>query len=262
MDLAQLQALYDQEQRINLALPGASVEAAGPVVRLLRPAPGMNIVIHSLLEPATADATIAAQVAELRQRGQPFSWRLYDHDPWPGLADRLVAHGFVADTPDPVLALDIAAAQLPAPDPAVTLRRLRDPAELAEVVAVEEQVWGGDFGWLARRLAGQLAEPGYLSVYLAEIDGAPAAAGWIAFHPNSQFVTLYGGSTVERHRRRGLYGALLAARLAEARERGRRFALIEPSEHSEPLVRRRGFQLLTTARDYVWSDPAAQAAAD
>ncbi|HEY1017317.1 MAG TPA: GNAT family N-acetyltransferase, partial [Herpetosiphonaceae bacterium] len=247
MDLSHVRDLYDREQRINLVVPGASVEAAGPVVRLLRPPPGMNIVTHSRLEPATADAVIAAQVAELRQRGQPFSWRLYDHDPWPGLADRLAAHGFVADTPDPVLVLPIEAAPADraAPEPAVRLRRLSEPAELTAVAAVEEQVWGGDFSWLPPRLAAQMAEPGCLSVYVAEVDGEPAAVGWITFHPNSQFVTLYGGSTVERHRRRGLYGALLAVRLAEAHRRGRRFALIEPSEDSEPLVRKLGFQLLT-----------------
>ena len=52
--------------------------------------------------------------------------------------------------------------------------------------------------------------PDYLSVYLAYVDGQPAACGWARFPAGSPFASLWGGSTLPEQRGRGLYASLLA----------------------------------------------------
>jgi GNAT superfamily N-acetyltransferase len=112
-------------------------------------------------------------------------------------------------------------------------------------------------GWITENLAADLEAPGYLSVYAAYVAGQPACAGWIYFHPNGQFADLWGGSTVPEHRGRGLYTAVLAARVQEAAARGYRFLTIDASPMSQPIVARYGFRLLTMAWECKWGKGSA-----
>ncbi len=59
---------------------------------------------------------------------------------------------------------------------------------------------------------------------------------------------LCGAATLPAHRRRGVQGALLAARLAEAREAGCDVAVVttQPGSKSQENVQRQGFDLLYT----------------
>lgn len=256
MNAAEILALYDQEQRIEIEYAGTTREATPHVVRFTRPAPGMNFILYHWLDGADIDAVIAEQVAHFRPLGQPFTWKLFAHDGPPNLAEHLIAAGFLPDDdPGVVMVLDLAAppANLPLADPpGVEIRSITRREQLGDVIAVMEEVWGGDFAWITQRLGDHLEIPGYLSVYAAYVDGAPACASWIYFSPGSQFASLWGGSTIKRFRRRGLYTALLARRVREATERGYRFLLIDASPMSQPIVAGHGFQPLTVQVDYEW----------
>jgi len=254
MDNRELIALFDQEQRIEIDYPDMRKEVLPHLVRFTRPAPGANFILWSRLDEASADAVIAAQVADLKPRGQKFSWKVYDHDTPPDLKLRLAAHGLVQDEePGAVMVLDLqsAPAALLAPA-AADVRPITTRAGLQAVVQVMVAVYGGNYDWIYDRLGSHLEMPGYLSVYAAYAQGQPACAAWIYFHAHSQFASLWGGSTVEQYRRRGLYTALLATRGQEAVRRGYRFLTIDASPMSRPIVARHGFQLLTYACDYAW----------
>ena len=82
--------------------------------------------------------------------------------------------------------------------------------------------------------------------FLAEIDGQAAAAGALAVHDG---VALFAGaSTVPEFRRRGLQGALLAARMRYAREQGCDLAMMvtEPGSESQRNAQRQGFLVAYT----------------
>lgn len=245
---------FDQEQRIDIVHPGAQKERFPHLVRFLRPAPAMSYILWSRLPPATADAEIAAQVADLSARPGPFTWKVFAHDRPADLPARLVAHGFAPDDdPAALMVLELAAAPATLLAPVgADIRRIAHRDGLDDVIRVEAQVWGGSFDWIRQRLGDHLEIPGYLSVYVAYVDGEPAASGWSYFHPNSQFAGLWGGSTVAAFRQRGLYTALLATRVQEARARGYRFLTIEAGPMSRPIVARHGFHCLTELFDYEW----------
>ena len=253
MDTQELLALYDKEQRIEIEYPDMRKEVLPHVTRFVRDAPGMNFILYSRLDDTDVDAVIQEQIAYFAPMDQPFEWKVYDHDTPSDLKDRLVAYGFEPEDPDALMVLDLQAAPPALLEPITAdVRPITHREQLADVIRVEEQVWGGNFDWINRRLGDHLEIPGYLSIYVAYADGQPACSGWVYFHANSHFASLWGGSTVSHYRRQGLYTAVLAARVQEAIRRGYRFLTIDASPMSRPIVARHGFRLLTYAHACEW----------
>lgn len=260
MTLEDLLPLYDQQLRIERHIPGVRREATGQVVRFLRPAPGMNFISYTFFDAVMADAydaLIAEEIAYLQPRQQPFSWDLCRHDGADAFVARLLANGFTLEDPDDpetVMVLPLAEAPQAWRDGngVHDVRRLDHRAQLADAVTVLEQVWGGDFSWVHKRLGDHMDVPGYLSVYVAYVAQRPAATAWIYFERQSAFARLQAGSTVEAYRGRGLYHALLAARAREALARDYGYLIVGAGNMSRPIVARYGFQYLTTAYTYVW----------
>lgn len=257
-----LLALYDQDQRIGIQYPEARKEIlspAGPLsppslVRLTRPAPGINTITYSRIPESALDSAIQAQIDHFLPLGQPFEWIVCEHDQPASIKQRLEAHGFQAGESEPVLVLDLQEAPPVLLSPvSADVRKLSRPEELSGVIQVMEHVYGGSFGWIHQRLGHHLQLPGFLSVYIAYAAGRPACAAWIYFHPRSHFASLWGGSTVAEHRRQGLYTALLALRAQEAIRRGYRYLTINASDMSLPIVSKYGFQLLVNEWSYQYT---------
>ncbi len=256
MDTNDILALYDRQQRINLEEPGARREVLPQLVRHVRTTPGWNFISYSRLDPATAAAAIQEQLDYFRPLGRRVGWRTLGHDQPSNLRPELTAHGFVADEPGALLALELEQAPPALLQPVrADLRPIRQRAELEPAIGVMTQVWGRSFEWMRQRIGDHLALPGYLELFVAYLGDEPACAGWIYFYPGSQFAGLYGGSTVPAHRKRGLYTALLAARAQRARARGYRFLTVDASPQSRPIVNRHGFRQLTDSLDFAWEVP-------
>lgn len=254
MDNNTILALYDEEQRIDVDFPGTRKEQRPHVIRFVSETGGSHFILYSDLEGADVEAVIAEEQAYFSPLGE-VEWKVYGHDRPPDLIQRLAKRGFEIEEPEAFMILDLEKARrfdhhaLP---PEVTMRRLEDASELDDVRLIEETVWGEDCAWVNTSLAVDMALPGYLSIYVAYVEGQPACAGWINFHPNSHFAGLWGGSTVPEHRGKGLYTALLAARMREAAGRGYRFLVIDASPMSRPIVERHGFRVLTMIWPCKW----------
>jgi GNAT superfamily N-acetyltransferase len=126
------------------------------------------------------------------------------------------------------------------------------------VVAPEEaRVWSETSarGWAHERpeLVNFLKQIGDISTgrehslcFLAEIDGAPGAAGVLCIHNG---VALFGGSaTVPELRRRGLQAALLEERMRYAFDKGCDLAMMvaEAGSDSQRNAERKGFRIAYT----------------
>lgn len=254
METEAILALYDVEQRINIEFPGVRKERRPHLIRYVNETGGPHFILYSRLAGADVEAVIAEEQAYFGPLGE-VEWKVYAHDRPADLRQRLVARGFEAEEPEAIMVLDLEEAPhrgVSTPPSGVTVRRLENASQLEDVRQIEETVWEEDFGWITESLAADLAVPGYLSVYVAYVEGQPACAGWIYFYPNSQFAGLWGGSTVPEQRKRGLYTAVLAARVQEAAARGYRFLTIDASPMSRPIAARHGFRLLTMAWPCKW----------
>jgi GNAT superfamily N-acetyltransferase len=259
MSIAQLLAIFDQEQRQEVRFFDMRREVAPHVVRLA-PLEGLEggggAVIYSCLNAENADDAIKEEIAYFEALGSDFGWKAYDHDTPADLQARLALHGFAPGDPEAVVVLDLEEAPALFWEPIThDVRRIEDPAAIEEVMAVQGQVWEGEQlpAWLAEHLRQELCQAGeQLAVYVAYVDGTPASAAWVRFHLSTRFASLWGGSTVPEHRRRGLYTALLAVRAQEARRRGARFLTVDASPMSRPILEKLGFRCISYANEYRW----------
>lgn len=87
--------------------------------------------------------------------------------------------------------------------------------------------------------------------YVAVVDGDVAGGG--SMRVTDGVAQLTGAATAPRHRRRGVQGALLAARLRDAVRAGADIAVVTtaPGSLSQRNVQRRGFHLLYTRAIFV-----------
>lgn len=253
MNTNNLLVRYDKDLRLRIMYPEARKEITRDVVRLIRKAPGMNVVAFTFANEAKLHDVIHREVDYFTPLNQPFTWKVYDHDLLPNLKDELASHGFERDEdPADVMVLDLKRSPSALLKPSKTdIRHVTDADGLKDVIYVLDNVWGGHNAWVNERLGAHLQVPGYLSVYVAYIKNKPAAVAWTYF-PHGQFASLFAGSTISEYRKQGLYTSLLARRIQEIRERGYHFAVVETGSMSKPIVAKHGFQHLTTVHDYEW----------
>jgi hypothetical protein len=244
---------YDKDLRLRMEYPEARKEITRDVVRIVRRAPGMNVVAFTFANEAKLHDVIHRELEYFTPLQQPFTWKVYDHDLLPTLKDRLASHGFQPDEdPADVMVLDVRRVPASLTEPVTAeIRRVGTLEGLKDIIHVLDRVWGGHNTWVNDRLGAHLQIPGYLSVYAAYVDGQPASIAWTYF-PRGQFATLFAGSTIAEYRKHGLYTALLATRVKEIRERGYHYAVVEAGAMSRPIVAKHGFQQLTTVHDYEW----------
>lgn len=263
--------VYDEviRRRLDPPAPGWTVEQAGPVVRALSP-PGIpfgGLIQWSRLDAETADRAIADQIAHFAGLGRRFEWKLYGHDAPADLGERLARAGLVAEPVETLVVGDVGevlrrcdGAGVP---PGVRLRAFAGADDFLATARLQDAVWGGDHGWLADELAAeQAADPRGVSLYLAEADTAEGTevvcAAWVRFHAGTPFASLWGGSTLARWRRRGIYRALVALRAREAAARDFHYLQVDASDDSLPILQRLGLRALTTTTPYVWTPPGTR----
>lgn len=232
------------------------LSADGRVVRETSPDGSECRIVYTDCPPADLDSLISAEQARARSAGYDLEWKTYGHDKPVELPDRLRAAGFDVEDTERLLTLPLTDGCVAAfGESTHEIRRVHDAAGLADYAAVSRQIGRRNVEEESAQLAAALRdEPGQLSVYIAYVGGTPAACGRLYLRTGSPFAELAGGRTMTTHRRLGLFTALVAARLHEARDRGRTHVLVDALPTSEPILTKRGFQFVTTTTPYVY-DP-------
>ena len=229
-------------------MPGLRREVSGGVVRHVDLFGREGVVLYSELTAETADAAIDEQVAFFRAQRQDFEWKVFAHDQPPDLVERLSARGLEIDQREAVMVRDLESSPpTAASQDSVLIRRALTRDDLRNVVAVK-----GNLAALDTLTFELETDPDYLSVYVAYAGDAPVSTGWIRFPSNSAFASLWGGATLPEYRNRGVYTALVLARLAEAEQRGYRFAYVDAGPMSRPILEKREFSALTYATACTW----------
>ncbi|MFF4275057.1 GNAT family N-acetyltransferase [Streptomyces sp. NPDC001536] len=238
---------------------GVTYEKDGPLLRIVGQFRGFVSGPRELgVDGDALDGLIVRQRDFFAARGEAVEWKTRGHDTPADLTERLSAAGFVPEDRETVLigrAADMAVREpvLPA---GVTLRRVTADADMHRIAAMESTVWGQDWSWLADDLIGRVAAaPDEVAIYVAEADGEVVSAAWLAFRAGTAFASLWGGSTLAEWRGRGIYRALVATRAALATARGVTYLHVDASDDSAPILRRLGFEAVTTTTPYVWNPP-------
>jgi GNAT superfamily N-acetyltransferase len=278
-----LLALFDRTERAEVepSRPGERVERVGGVVRQVFETESGFVEAIDLTEDDVA-AAVGEQVAfftGLGEHGAEFEWKVYGHDRPASLETHLRAAGFVPQDEeafvvgrtDDVLA---ATADLSAVDASradgVRLREVTSATVEADAVAItamHDAVWGQPSPGLAQRLvAEQQHDPWALRIHLAEVEGEHGpqvvSAAWLRMRrlPDGTpgpFAGLWGGSTLPGHRGRGIYRALVRARVLQAAAQGVPYVQVDASPDSRPILTRLGLVVLDWTRPFTWTPSAA-----
>jgi GNAT superfamily N-acetyltransferase len=261
MDTAAVLAAYGAQVRQSTAPDGtgATFEAAGRVVRRLAP-PGHDGsgILWSDLGPGSAAAVIAAQVELFRRRDQEFEWKLYDYDEPPDLAARLLAAGFTAGEPESLMiaeAAQVAKALGAAGPPAgVRLEAVTGAEGVGRLIGVHQRVFGrDDHGLRESLLAQQESAPEAADLVVAMAGDEDVSAARTEYLPGTDFAGLWGGGTLPRWRRRGIYRALVGYRAGLAARRGCTYLTVDALPTSRAILERVGFSCVATTTPYTWS---------
>ncbi|MDQ1604885.1 MAG: hypothetical protein QOE01_2730 [Actinomycetota bacterium] len=219
------------------------------------------------LDETNADAAIAAAIAWFQDKVDEFEWKYYAYDRPADLPDRLRAAGLEPDDDEALVVGEVAVVRerlaAAVDPPGITVRRLHgDPAGAARdwqgMNDLQQAVWGHDAAAQNASIAAELAaDPTGTSVWVAVADdGADGervvCAARANFHHGTDFASLWGGSTLEAYRGRGIYKALVARRAEEAADRGFRYLQVDASPDSRPILQRLGLRPLTSTTPWVW----------
>jgi GNAT superfamily N-acetyltransferase len=255
---ADLLAAYDTQMRAAevSGLPaGVYAETDPPITRIVGQHRGFVSGPADLgVDGAALDGLIARQREFFGARGEAVEWKTRGHDRPSGIPERLLAAGFVPEPQETVLAglaRDLAA-DAPALPQGVTIGQVTEETDIRRIAALESEVWGEDWSWLADDLLGRIRR-GQTTVFAAEADGRILSAAWLMLKPGTEFGGLWGGSTLSQWRGRGLYRALVARRAALAAELGVRYLQVDASDDSRPILERLGLVPVTTTTPYVWT---------
>ncbi len=250
--------LYDEQQRQNVSFPGIRREATAEVIRHIALTGQQSWIVYTQVNADNADHIIEREMAYFRQLGHAVEWKLYSHDTPLDLRQRLAAHGFEIDEVEALVVLDTES-QPPILNRAFThdIRRIQTPDGIRAMLAIQSQVDGEDFTWLADELVTEFEhQPDEISLYAAYADQQPVCSAWIRFHTGSDFASLWGGATLDAYRGQGFYSALVAVRAHEARQRGFRYLTVDASPMSRLILEKIGFVHLTDTYPCVWKPQA------
>lgn len=253
-----LLALHDRQVRGGVAarLPNNWKPSwDGPVLQVDTPNRGLAFARDlDGLSVAELDTLIGRVRDRSAARGHAIEWKTYGHDRH-DLTDRLRRAGFVPEESETIVIGEATALVGAGETPdGITIRATTDPADLHRIAAMESEVWGADWSWLADDLLDRVdSAPTNIVVLVAEAAGEVVSAAWLVVMSGTEFAALWGGSTLARWRRKGIYRALVARRAQTARDRGIKYLLVEASKDSCPILQRLGMHAVGTTTPWVWS---------
>lgn len=229
------------------------------------PIPGPNNVSWVRCREDEADDVIRAALDAAATRNLPVNWILDPDTEPPDFGDRLRAFGYAPEPGDEkakvMVILANAKLEMPNVDGLAILDGLADPETFrAAEQAAEEGFSGLPFGEDSpiaasreRRYANNRA-PGNRRVVLATINGEAAGSGSMTLLGHDAAI-INGGAVRPRFRGRGIYRALVSARLRIAREAGASGLMVWGGHMSAPILEGLGFKTVGWRSFYVRAGP-------
>ena len=208
--------------------------------------PGQNAVVRFRPVPDGTHA-LMDEVSSLYGEA-PCKFGFYPHVHGPDVVDALEQHGFRPGKRHDARILPVDSYR-PRPSPGITVRQVQTLDDVRQLYDLRSIAFGEpntlQDADLRHYLAGCTGPDTMARQFMAfdETDGTPIAQAGLALHTSVQLGFFFAGATLEAHRGRGAYSALVAARVAYAKRAGfDAVGLFAVEDTSSPIVARQGFR--------------------
>lgn len=238
-----LREVLEPPRRAFIPLPDTQVIERPGWLQLITPSlrqGGLNEVAYSVLDEKEADAVIDETLETYRRLGLRFRWTVTPDCQPTDLAERLERRGMRRNETLGMIRETTAPAS---PEGDLTVEQV-DEHTVEEYSRTMAEGWEMDPAPITAFNRMVLTHPDRRHLFfLARYRGVPAGtAGLVTF---ARSVYLLGGVVLPDFRGRGLYRALVTARLGYAAGRGIPFATVHArASTSAPLLERLGFETL------------------
>lgn len=260
---AELLAAYDAQLRTDAETPSAlTVVHHGPL-RLVTFGGSRGFVTYADLgcaDEAGIGQLVHQALAYMRDDPQirRVEWKTRGHDRAPGLHEALVRNGFTPDEPESIMLGEatglLAEVALPA---GVALRQVTEERDVRAMSAMSDRVFGDPVSdERADALLHRLALDDGMQLWVAEAAGEMISAGRLEPVAGTEFAGIWGGSTLEAWRGRGIYRALTAVRARAALGMGKTLIHSDSTAFSRPILERAGLVRVSTTTPYRWQAQA------
>lgn len=255
---AQYRADYDHHERLLLEAAGYDRQDGPNLVRHMPRHNDYGFVTYTKPHDFDIEAEIAQQEAECKAHCQVLEWKLYSHDPHcERLRAALVQRGFSVGEEEYLLVYDLSEhAAREGHDrsnssnayKSLDIRRVSSAEDITALVDVQNIVFAGTATVTPDRLiANQVdrqrdANVSVDDLYGVYVQGSPVAVSRLSHNPPSPFAGMWGGGTLEEHRGKGYYTAMVYARADAAIALGKKYLFLEAASTSKPIVEGLGFQ--------------------
>jgi GNAT superfamily N-acetyltransferase len=239
--------------------PGIEVTDTGRYRLTLQPdypTPGPNSAAWIRCREDEADAVIVEVREQVRPRRLPLMWVLDPETEPASFGEHMAAHGILPEPHSPEVAVLVLPAEAEIEGVDIDGLELRDALADPESFRQADAVNAGAFrdrpreaAAQERRRRNQLAA-GNRRVLLATVDGEPAGSAGLTLYPPIGAI-INGGAVLEKFRGRGVYRAMVAARLRMAREAGVPGVSVWGGPMSRPILTRLGFEQVGWRRFYL-----------
>jgi len=242
------------------------LERTPQVVRAIGDHGFWNGIVYSRFSSEEAEEVIDHEIHYFNKLQRSFEWKVYSHDEPSDLLVRLRRRGFKIGEEEAlmVLGLDALPPALLAPAPeSISVRPVTDEQGIQDFLYLESAIWG-ELRTTREFLISSLHDRMQCDLaFIAHSSEKPVGFGRVTATLDSQFAGLWGGSVLPEFRGRGVYRALLWARIQHARRfESVRYLRVDALATSRPILERYGFRRVASTWPAEWpTEPASLSSA-
>jgi GNAT superfamily N-acetyltransferase len=257
MDEAAILRQLDAERQ-TVADSDSRLERTSHVVRAFGVGNRWAGIVYSRFSPPETAAIVDGEISFFTALSQDFEWKVYSHDEPPELLAQLRKRGFRVGEEEALMIRDLREFSpflLASPPAGLTVSPVKDERRIEDYLFVESAVWSCEPDKTRELLHSTLGDSLQRDLaFVAYSDRKPAGCGRVTAPPNSQFCGLWGGSVLPESRGRGIYRALLSARIEHVRQFDSiRYLRVDAMPMSRPILEKYGFKRVASTWPAEWS---------
>jgi GNAT superfamily N-acetyltransferase len=256
VDTTSILRLFDEERRIAADID-VTLLTGRYVVRAIGSENRWTGIVYSHFPDEEMEEVVDGEMEYFEKLDREFEWKVYSHDKPQGLLSELRRRGFRIGEEEALMIRDLREPKPSLTSPAphgITVRSASDTQGVNDFVAVEAAIWPTSEKMSDQLLATLNDRVRRNLAFVAYESGLPIGCGRVTVPQGSLFAALWGGAVLPAFRGKGVYRALLAARIKHAqRFESVQFLRVDALPTSRPILEKYGFKQIASTWPAEWS---------